>query len=146
MGFFRDKIAVVTGGGSGIGKALCEALARDGAIVTMADVNVDRIERVQEEITRSGGNATALALDVADHDAVTEMIQNALAQWGRVDFLFNNAGIAIGGEARDITSYGPERPGIEHTRGLCYSGLSNRSRAIFLLAPSGSKTWPFMTR
>lgn len=103
MSIFRDKIAIVTGAGSGIGKALGEDMARRGAHVIISDINSERIEEVAEGIKKSGGSVTSLTLNVVDYDAVKKMVDDAVSEHGRIDYIFNNAGIAVGGEARDVT-------------------------------------------
>jgi len=97
MDAFEGKIAFVTGGASGIGRGLCEALAARGADVTVADIDLAGAQAVAEGIQRAGGKARALLLDVADGDAVTRALESA----GRLDYVFNNAGFAILGEVRD---------------------------------------------
>ena len=98
------KIAIVTGGGSGIGEAVSHELARRGATVVVADINSGDASRVAEAIGRSGGQAEARQADVSSEDAVRQMVEETAASYGRLDYLFNNAGIGIGGDARDLTS------------------------------------------
>ncbi len=99
---FKNKVAIITGGASGIGRAVCEELARRGAIVVVADINTEGAKRVMAGISDTGGRARAVMLDVTDEDAVEELIQSTAADYGRLDYMFNNAGIAIAGEARDM--------------------------------------------
>jgi NAD(P)-dependent dehydrogenase (short-subunit alcohol dehydrogenase family) len=96
---YTGKTAIVTGGASGIGRALCRELARRGAAVTIADINADGAQAVVADIVRSGGVAVAAALDVADREAVAALI----AKTGRLDFVFNDAGVCLQGEVRDMT-------------------------------------------
>ena len=88
------KIAVVTGAGSGIGRATARLLARHGAKVHLADLNLEAVEAVASEIEASGGTATAHTLDVTDPAAVEALAATVFAQDGGVDILHNNAGIA----------------------------------------------------
>ncbi len=89
----RDRVAVVTGGGSGIGAASALALAREGARVVVVDLNEAGARATAAAIEQAGGRALALAADVtraADNDA---MVERALAAWGRLDVFFANAGV-----------------------------------------------------
>jgi NAD(P)-dependent dehydrogenase (short-subunit alcohol dehydrogenase family) len=97
---FEGAVAVVTGGASGIGRALGEALAGRGARVVLADLQVDLAQAVAARIRESGGHATAAPLDVADFAATNRLVQDTFRTEGRLDFVFNNAGIGIQGEAR----------------------------------------------
>ncbi len=99
---FKNKVAIVTGGASGIGRAVCEELARQGAIVIVADINLSGAKQVVAGISAARGRAGAVLLDVTDEDAVQELIESTAAGHGRLDYMFNNAGIAIAGEARDM--------------------------------------------
>lgn len=96
---FRDKVAIVTGGASGIGRALGEELVRGGARVVLADVNGDGVERAAGEMSAAGG----VTVDVTDAAAVERLVAETAEQNGQVDYMFNNAGIAILGHARLMT-------------------------------------------
>jgi NAD(P)-dependent dehydrogenase (short-subunit alcohol dehydrogenase family) len=89
-------VAIVTGGGSGIGRALSRELAKRGAVVHVTDIDAASAEKVAREI---GGSAKHAKLDVRDAAAVKKVVDDA----GRVDLLFNNAGIGVGGEIQDLT-------------------------------------------
>jgi len=99
MDIFRDKVAIVTGAGSGIGQALGSELARQGAVVVLADVNAERVDNVTEELSKSGYQAIGQALDVRNAEAVKAMIEDIASKYGKIDYLFNNAGICVGGPA-----------------------------------------------
>ncbi len=94
---FDGAVAVVTGGASGIGRALAEALARRGARVTIGDLQAELAEEVADGIRGGGGEARAMAVDVADVDAVERLVRSAAEEHGRLDYVFNNAGIGIAG-------------------------------------------------
>jgi NAD(P)-dependent dehydrogenase (short-subunit alcohol dehydrogenase family) len=98
MTYFAGKTAIVTGGASGIGRALCRELARRGVAVTVADINEDGAQAAAREIRETGGKAVAAPLDVTDREAVFALVEQA----GRLDFMFNNAGMCIEGEMRDM--------------------------------------------
>jgi NAD(P)-dependent dehydrogenase (short-subunit alcohol dehydrogenase family) len=97
------KVAIVTGAGSGIGAALSMKLAHRGARVVVADIDEDAATRVAATITGSGGHATARRVDVTREQDVRRLVEQTAAEYGHLDYQFNNAGIAIGGDARDLT-------------------------------------------
>jgi 3-oxoacyl-[acyl-carrier protein] reductase len=89
-----DKVAIVTGAAQGIGKAIAETLAQRGADVVVADLQVEKADAVAKEIAASTGRrAIAVQVDVADSASAKAMIDQAIAEFGRVDILVNNAGI-----------------------------------------------------
>jgi len=90
---FDNKCVLVTGGGSGIGRAVCLAFAREGADVGVADVSLEGAETTAQEVRKSGGKATALRVDVTDPDSVQATVNQAVAALGRVDVLVNSAGV-----------------------------------------------------
>ncbi len=98
---FGGAVAIVTGGASGIGKALSIELVRRGAEVVIADRQMGVAEEVASSIRRDGGRAVASELDVRDFEAFDRLVEGVVASSGRVDFLFNNAGIGVGGEMAD---------------------------------------------
>jgi NAD(P)-dependent dehydrogenase (short-subunit alcohol dehydrogenase family) len=100
---FKDKVAIVTGGASGIGQAVCEELGRRGTIVVAADVNSEGAEQVAAGISAGGGQAEAAYLDVTQSDQIQKLIDQTASKHGRLDYMFNNAGIATLGEVRDMT-------------------------------------------
>jgi NAD(P)-dependent dehydrogenase (short-subunit alcohol dehydrogenase family) len=103
MDIFRGKVAIITGAGSGIGKALAEELARRGAVLVISDINEDRIRGVGEAISAANAAVTWSVLDVSDYDAVKKMIEVTAGTHGRIDYIFNNAGIAVSGPAEHFS-------------------------------------------
>jgi NAD(P)-dependent dehydrogenase (short-subunit alcohol dehydrogenase family) len=103
MNQFKDKVAIVTGGGSGIGQALCQELGQRGSIVVVASLHDDHARRVASAITQNGGRAHAVSVDVSNEEDVRRLIDETVSEYGHLDYLFNNAGIAIFGDARDLT-------------------------------------------
>ena len=97
---FRGKIAIVTGAASGIGREVSRQLIEAGATVVLADIDLARAEEVARQL---GKAAQAAQLDVSDAPAVQRLVEEVVAQHGRLDFMFNNAGFAVGGEVRDMT-------------------------------------------
>ncbi len=95
------KVAIVTGAASGLGRALSEALAMDGAFVVVADINGSKAEEVAAGIRHHGGSAEAASLDVSSEADVAQVVSKVVAAHGHLDFMFNNAAIAIVGELRD---------------------------------------------
>jgi NAD(P)-dependent dehydrogenase (short-subunit alcohol dehydrogenase family) len=99
---FGGAVAVVTGGASGIGAALARELAARGAAVVLVDRDGDDARAEAERIGAAGGRAEAATLDVRDAAAVEALVGSVLERHGRLDYLFNNAGIAVAGELRDL--------------------------------------------
>jgi 3-oxoacyl-[acyl-carrier protein] reductase len=88
------KVALVTGGAQGIGKAVALLLARNGADIVVSDINLEKAEETAKEVQTLGRNALATKVDVATLGDVEKMVQAILAQFGHIDILINNAGIA----------------------------------------------------
>ena len=128
MDDFKDKVAMVTGGASGIGRELCRQLGGHGATVIVADINREGAEEVASMIADSGGRARAALLDVTDAEEMRKLIQDTAAEFGRLHYMFNNAGVAIGGEARDM-DWGHWR----RTLDINLMGVIHGSRAAYSL-------------
>jgi len=100
----QEKVAVVTGAASGMGKAIAELYAKEGAKVIVADLNLEGAEKVVEGITSNGGVAKAVKVNVAKLEDIENMIDSAVNEYGTLDILVNNAGIMDGFEpVGDIT-------------------------------------------
>ena len=91
----KEKSALITGAGSGIGKAIAEAFAREGACVAIADLNFSAAQAVSKQINSAGGRATPTQMDVANEDQVNAGFEQVVREFGGVDVLVNNAGIQI---------------------------------------------------
>jgi NAD(P)-dependent dehydrogenase (short-subunit alcohol dehydrogenase family) len=100
----RDKVAVVTGGASGIGRAICLALAEKGAHVVVADVEEGRTRQVADEIASRGVRTMPAVCDVSKEESVEELAESAWREFGGVDLLFNNAGVGGGTWLLDSSS------------------------------------------
>lgn len=87
------KVAVITGAGSGMGKAIAELFSHEGAKLVLADVNTERLNSVVKSITDTGGTAVAVIANVLLEDDVNKMIGSAISNFGRIDVLVNNAGV-----------------------------------------------------
>ena len=89
----KDKVAIITGAGQGIGRAAALRFAEEGAKVAVADIQQGQAEAVAREIVAPGGEAIPIFVDVADRSSVDAMVQRVLDEWGQIDILINNAGI-----------------------------------------------------
>ncbi len=97
------RVAIVTGGASGLGRALCVELARDGILIVVADLNEAAAHETAAALIASGGQAEAVRLDVTSQPDVDRVIEEIAARHGRLDFMFNNAGFAIAGDTIEMT-------------------------------------------
>ena len=89
------KVALVTGSASGIGKDIAQTFAKAGAIVAIADINIDNAQSVVDEIQNQGGQAIAIEMDVTNEEAVNKGVQKLVDTHGTVDILVSNAGIQV---------------------------------------------------
>jgi NAD(P)-dependent dehydrogenase (short-subunit alcohol dehydrogenase family) len=101
--YYQDKIAVVTGGAAGLGRELCEELGRRGATVVAVDVDQEGAEAVCQAIRDRGGRALSAYLDVTIYENAQRIVKDVVKKYGRLDLIFNNAGTALHGEARDLS-------------------------------------------
>lgn len=88
-----DKVAIVTGGASGIGRGICLVLADQGADVVIADMNIAGAEATAAEVAARGRKSAAFHTDVTDRQSVNDMVARAIEQFGKIDILVNNAGV-----------------------------------------------------
>jgi NAD(P)-dependent dehydrogenase (short-subunit alcohol dehydrogenase family) len=117
----QGRVAFVTGGASGIGRALCGALVARGARVVVADINASGAAAVARELSARGpGSATSLSLDVADAVGFEQAVGGVHAETGRLDLLFNNAGIGIGGPVEELALAHWERALDVNLRGVIH--------------------------
>ena len=91
----KDKVAIITGGNSGLGRATVEVFAAEGAKVLVAARNIERGEQTVADVEAAGGTAVFVQTDVSREDDVKRMVDTAVKEWGRIDVLFSNAGISI---------------------------------------------------
>lgn len=152
MKSFKDKVAIVTGGGgNGIGNALVQALAREGAKIAFCDLA--KLEKTEQELSALGAEYYSEQVDMADKAAIDRFIDNVLARFGRIDLLINNAGIALGdltfGEVRvadfeKITNI--NYWGVVHTTQRCYPHLLKQPEAavVNLSSSQGILALPYL--
>ncbi len=100
---FEGKVAVITGGGSGIGAETCRMFAAEGATVAVVDIDAEAAEAVAGAIRSAEGLAEAFECDVSDWSSVSAMIDRVVARFRRIDVLFNNAGIAPRASVEEMT-------------------------------------------
>ena len=93
MNTVQGKVIVVTGGGQGLGAAICRSLAEDGATVIPVDVKPENLTKISEEIKGTGGTCEGYQMNVADVENVTNVINEIISKHGRIDVVINNAGI-----------------------------------------------------
>lgn len=113
------KVALVTGASSGIGKAVADLFARDGAAVVVSDINHEMGEKTAAEIRQRGGEAFFISADVSNPSDCERMVQSTLERYGRLDYACNNAG--IGGEQKPTADCSVE--GWQKTIGINLSGV-----------------------
>ena len=125
MARFDNKIAVVTGAGRGIGKAIAARLLRDGATVAMLEINPETLKTAVQELDPSGERAFGFLCNVADSESIQKTFEQIYAQFGHVDILVNNAGIV-----RDKMFHKMTDEQFEEVTDVCYYGPIRCCRAV----------------
>ena len=97
------KVAIITGGAGGIGKALAEEMAERGCYLVLADINTELLEKTAAELRATGAQLDVKTVDVRDAVQVQALVDGAFIELGRIDYFFNNAGVNLCAELRDTT-------------------------------------------
>jgi len=100
---FKDKVVVITGAGSGIGRATALAFADEGASLVIADINGERLVEVAGEIEHIGAKVSTREVDVSDKTQVENLAKFVIENYGKVDILHNNAGVGVGGPVENVS-------------------------------------------
>ena len=100
---YEGKVCVITGAASGIGRALAAELCGRGATVVLSDIDGSAADAAATQLRATGARAESAEVDVTDAGAVAAVVENAVEKHGRLDLIFNNAGIAVTGDARDLS-------------------------------------------
>ncbi|MBV1876983.1 MAG: glucose 1-dehydrogenase [Pseudomonadales bacterium] len=98
----ENKIALITGAGAGIGRASALAMAREGAVVAVADIRGDKVDACVSEIEAAGGTAMGIVADVAKLDEIDRMVTSVVDKYGQLDVMYNNAGVTKRSKFMDI--------------------------------------------
>ena len=129
----QDRVAIVTGGGGGIGRGIALELAARGADVAVADIDADAARRVADEVSGLGRRSIALEADVSSRASTGAMMERALAEFGKVDILVNSAGVggAPGWEDRDAATIEDwDAAYAVHARGIVHATESVREHMM----------------
>lgn len=145
----REKIAIVTGGGRGIGRAIALAFAREGAHVAVSSRTESEINQVKNEILSTGQKVLAIVADVSKEEDVTRMVQRVLDEFSTIDILVNNAGIHIRAPVMEMAIEDWDRTIAVNLRGpfLCIKAVlpimmkKKSGKVINISSDSGKKGW-----
>ena len=125
MKTIKDKVAVITGAGSGMGRYLAVLLAKDGADVCVCDVNEETLNETVEMLRQYNVSVSSHLLDVADKDSIEALPQKVIDQHGKVDLVFNNAGVTTGSHFKDM-----DEDNWDWVMGINFDGVVNSTRAF----------------
>ena len=125
MKTFKDKVAVITGAGSGMGRYLAILLAKDGADIVACDVNKETLDETVEMLRKHNVSVSSHLLDVADKEAIEALPQKVVDQHGKVDLVFNNAGVSTGKHFKDM-----EEENWDWVMDINLHGVINSTRAF----------------
>lgn len=103
MSTLKGKVALITGGGRGLGEAICRRLAADGALIVVADIRRELAEEVSRSLRDQGASSRSLVLDVASENQVEEAVDGVVRAHGRLDILVNNAGVDVTAPVEELS-------------------------------------------
>ncbi|MBI1885128.1 MAG: 3-oxoacyl-ACP reductase FabG [Chloroflexi bacterium] len=132
----KDRVAIVTGAGRGIGRQICLTLGEEGVRVAINDIREEGANAVADEIKKAGGQAIGVVADVTNQDQVSDMVKRVLDEWDQVDILVNNAGIPVLQSSQDVMAAAgtfftqTERPQWDRTMQLITYGVLFCTRAV----------------
>ena len=125
MKTFKDKVAVITGAGSGMGRYLAVLLAKDGADVCICDVNQETLDETAQMLRKYNVSVSSHLLDVSDKESIESLPKKVLDQHGKIDLVFNNAGVTTGSHFKDM-----EEENWDWVMGINFDGVVNSTRAF----------------
>ena len=125
MQTFREKVAVITGAGSGMGRYLAILLARDGADVCVCDINGETLNETMAMLRKYNVSVSSHLLDVSDKESIEALPQKVIDEHGKVDLVFNNAGVGSGSYFQDMN-----RDNWDWVMGINFEGVVNSTRAF----------------
>jgi NAD(P)-dependent dehydrogenase (short-subunit alcohol dehydrogenase family) len=146
----QGKVAIITGGGRGLGQAICQMLGEAGAIAIVADIQEDLAEKVSRDIQQEGGQAQALQLDVSNAEQVESAIGQIVNQYGHLDILINNAGIDVTLPVDELTVQDWERimavnlngPFIMSKTVIPYMKQQGSGHIVNIASTAAKRAWP----
>ena len=125
MKTFKEKVAVITGAGSGMGRYLAILLAKDGADVCVCDVNEETLNETVAMLRKYNVSVSSHLLDVSDKESIEALPQKVIDQHGKVDLVFNNAGVTAGSHFKDM-----DEDNWDWVMGINFDGVINSTRAF----------------
>lgn len=125
MKTFKDKVAVITGAGSGMGRYLAILLAKDGADVCVCDINEETLNETVAMLRKYNVSVSSHLLDVSDKESIEALPQKVIDQHGKVDLVFNNAGVTAGSHFKDM-----DEDNWDWVMGINFDGVINSTRAF----------------
>lgn len=131
----KDKVVIITGGGTGIGREYCLGLAKEGARVVAADIDFEAAKKVAEEVEKAGGKALAVKTDVSSEAGTLEMAKKTVERFGCIDVLVNNAGL--------FTALGGHRPFMEISEAEWDRTMAVNVKGLFLCVRA---VYPYMKK